>query len=459
MRAALTLCAAAILTLTVVAVPTCADAQAATELGAVPRFQLELSVIDAPFNGENGIPTFPSMEQSLQLSNDFYRLAHWGVLSAWGNGSTTRRTLGGLTITLFDFISMTLPGGMGWLHEEWHRAVMSRREISSYNDIYNLELGAEVIAVSQVSDRKLAQLKAQHPAEFVRLAAAGMEAQIEQNATIERDNFFGGSRLFIEPLLVLNFFSISSYLGACSSKDANDVTDRANEQDGRNVPKRDFTGLDCDAWVYDLHRPREAYAERGEHPSGVGIDRYIRHADLTRDEKHFLRLQYYLSHLNFVDPQIVGFRHFRLPDPLSTGDLFINANVRHYLTSFGYALDLNVLAQRAPYNMALIAHSYFNRDAYRPGLELMLERLPFSIGRRVIYLSPRLLFWLQPRNQDFYTRAVTPGVLARLKASYPIVPWFELFASVEGKTEGWVAGNVYLDANLSARMGASFVVY
>ena len=39
----------------------------------------------------------------------------------------------------------------------------------------------------------------------------------------------------------------------------------------RNIAKRDFVGLDCNAWVYDLFRPNEPYELRGIHPIGNWI--------------------------------------------------------------------------------------------------------------------------------------------------------------------------------------------
>ena len=389
-----------------------------------PRFSLDFSAVDAPFLAENGLLTFPSMEQSLELSNDFYKLGHWGLLSAWGDETIARRVLGGISVAAFDVFSIWLPGGMGWLHEEWHRAVMSRRDVESFNDIYKFDIGSELIAVSHVLDEDLVRFKAEHPAEFVRLPAAGMEAEAEQNFALERENFFRDSRLFIQPLLAINYVSIALYMRTCASTEADASTDESNIADGADVAKRDFTGLDCDGWVYDLHRPREPYADRGVHPSGVGIDRYRRFSDLTATERSFLRLQAGLSLLNFVDPQLFGLRRFSVSDPFGGGELHFNASLRHHLTSFGYTVDLNVLLQRSPYDLVFIIHNYLNDQLYLPGVELELSRFPLALGGAILHVSPRLLLWLQPRAQEFFTSAVRPGALAGLKTSYALTPWF-----------------------------------
>src|SRR6185369_11033773 len=100
------------------------------------------------------------------------------------------------------------------------------------------------------------------------------------------------------------------YVYTSGTSNADGLTDEVNAKEGANVPKRDFTGLDFTAWVYDLHRPDEPYAARGVHPSGVGIDRYIRYSDLSDAEKSYLRLQGYLQVLNLIDPNLFGFTRF-----------------------------------------------------------------------------------------------------------------------------------------------------
>jgi hypothetical protein len=149
---------------------------------------------------------------------------------------------------------------------------MANRGIGSYDDLYKFQLFSEVTAVSHVRDEDLAALKAQHPAEQVRLSQAGIEGNQELIAAIERVSFFQGSpaaHTFILPLLA---FGNWSYMSECDSRHGDELTDRMNGEDGADVQRRDFTGLDCTGWVYDLFTPAEPYSARGVHPSGVGID-------------------------------------------------------------------------------------------------------------------------------------------------------------------------------------------
>ena len=117
-----------------------------------------------------------------------------------------------------------MPLGDAWLHEEWHRAVLGRRGISSFNDVYNLPLFSDSIAVSHVRDAELAQLKQNHPAEFVRLSAAGIEAQYEFNLELEKDRFFSGVRNANGFLLWMNALNSIAYLDTCASAQSDTLT-------------------------------------------------------------------------------------------------------------------------------------------------------------------------------------------------------------------------------------------
>ncbi|MCS5661770.1 MAG: hypothetical protein NZ842_15350, partial [Dehalococcoidia bacterium] len=86
-----------------------------------------------------------------------------------------------------------------------------------------------------------------------------------------------------------------------------------------NIGARDFMGHDFTAWGYDLLRPKGAYQERGIHPSGEGFDRYIKFADLTSDDRIFLRRQAQLQRLNL--------------------------SMVHMLTSSGYTVDTHLFLQ------------------------------------------------------------------------------------------------------------------
>src|SRR6185295_15238755 len=137
-------------------------------------------------------------------------------------------------------------------------------------------------------------------------------------------------------------------------------TDTMNLEDGADVKRRDFTGHDFTAWVYDLHRPDEPYSARGVHPSGVGIDRYIKPSDLSSGEFAYLRRQGRLQLLNLIDPFMFGLHEVTL-DVHGT-PMRMNANIGHLLTSFGRTIDTNIFVARGGAKVMVTMHAYANGE-------------------------------------------------------------------------------------------------
>ncbi|MGE4132611.1 MAG: hypothetical protein AB7F86_13290 [Bdellovibrionales bacterium] len=413
---------------------------------------VELPVVDAPFNFLDDSFVGPSMRQSLALSTGFYETTHRAIM---GDGEKkSGRVWRHFAIAGFDILTTWVPLGSSWLHEEWHRAVMTRRGISSYDDINDFPFGRSLIAVSHVTDDDLVRLKRDHPAEQVRLSAAGMEAQESQNLLIESHQFFHGAPANNRFLLWYNKFGVIGYLATCAGDQADTNTNKQNTDDGSDVGKRDFTGLDCTAWVYDLFRPDEAYATRGTHPSGVGIDRYIRYSDLSEAEKRFLGRQVYLSALNFVDPFLIGYDRFEM----SIGSRTISyvPRLSHQITSFGYVVDAHLMVQFGRHNMHFQLHNGFNDRVYFPGFSLKVIEFPLT-GR--LSLSPSLTIWNQPKRQRYNAKAGELLTAAGLEASYRHSDRLRTFIGVEAKSPGWMAGQVFVDRAWQTMVGARLNVF
>ncbi len=404
---------------------------------------LDFPIYDAPYNNSDGY-TAPSMRQSLAITKDFYQFTHNAIAQRFPERRQARlwATIG------LDFLMTWLPPGDSWLHEEWHRAVMGQYGIDSYNDVYNLPLFADTIAVSHVRDEDLVWLKTHHPADQVRLSAAGLEAQNELVTAMERDAFFFDVRNFNLFLYWSNLANNTFYLATCASRDADSITSDAYESEGRSISKRDFTGLDCNAWVYDLFRPNEPYEARGTHPSGVGIDRYIDWSDLSQAERDFLRRQRNLSLLSFVDPFLFGF-----DDGFRWGNTRVSANLRHYLTSFGYTLDAHVFLAGQSLKTNITAHWYRNKNHGYPGISVEWMNLPLPSSFTRVRVSLLTALWRQPDDQVFDTRKATTGGELAARVDIAFAPPWGFFVEVDGKTEGWVSGSVYLDRNVSGRFG------
>jgi hypothetical protein len=285
------------------------------------------------------------------------------------------------------------------------------------------------------------------------LPAAGIEGEYALGLELEKDAFFFGSGRANGFLLWQCKLGPALYVQSSGTTEADDLTDQANRDDGADVPRRDFTGLDFTAWAYDLFRPHEPYAARGLHPSGVGINRYRRFADLSEEEREFLELQGRLTWLNLVDPQLVGHRAFRIKSPLGGGPLRFNASLGHQLTSFGYAVHANVFLQQSRVNALVVLSAYRNKERSFPALQTQVLRLPIPVGDRTLFVSPRVAAWLQPKDQSVRATQAQAGGLLGVRASLSQPGGFEPYVEIEAKTSGWVSGHVYLESNVSARIG------
>src|SRR5712691_101033 len=103
-----------------------------------PTAIVVVPIVDVPdmYNGRLRLPT---MQQSLDHSSAFHETGTVALQRAFGGHE--RR--GKWAVTLFDLITFNvvpLPLSDIWLHEEWHRAVLSNRRIASHNDVYHLDI-------------------------------------------------------------------------------------------------------------------------------------------------------------------------------------------------------------------------------------------------------------------------------------------------------------------------------
>jgi len=236
-----------------------------------PALKLDLPIFDLPYQidamntvGHGFFSSYanPSMEQSLSITVNIYSSFNFGMKkfydtstmnSIWKNiiyyGGTA---LGDGFLMLFPF------GGYAWMHEEFHRAVMSRHGVNSFNAAYTLEG-----IVNHITDEDLERFKAESPTDFIRMQATGIEAGHLFTDRLQRNNFFYNQNYFSELSYWISAVYIHDYIAG------------KNRMEGRNpnIEERDFTGRDPIAWVYDLFRPNEAYSDRGVHPTGIGINR------------------------------------------------------------------------------------------------------------------------------------------------------------------------------------------
>ncbi|HTW92122.1 MAG TPA: hypothetical protein VMH22_10485 [bacterium] len=420
---------------------------------------VDVPLVELPFNFQSGYYA-PSMAQSIGLTKSFHEAGFHGIdwladrLAGTGHRGASI-AVWGTTAAAFMIYSSYAPPGVTWAHEEFHRAVLWNRGVSSRNSVYSFPFFSDLASVDHVSDSDLVRLKRDFPHDMVRAGEAGYEGQQQLVAAFHEDDFYRGRPQAENLSTLLSWYSDLSnilYVGLCNTSIVDTLTAQTNRADGTNVARRDFIGFDFTAWVYDLFRPDEPYAQRGIHPSGVGIDRYIRRSELTPAERSFLAREFYLSLTSLADPLLVGF------PGIAIGGDSANAYVQHYLTSFGHSINVTLMLKRGESGLAIALLNQQNRVAHFPGLDMRIVNWPVCLGRVRLGLGPRLSLWTQPSGQGFETSRPAPGGLASLRVDWPATRGLHAFAEIEAKTSGWVAGNASLDPNVSARLGIGYLL-
>ncbi|MBN2662964.1 MAG: hypothetical protein JXR68_04885 [Bacteroidales bacterium] len=397
----------------------------------------------------------PSMKQSINLSSSFYNSVYFGISKMninWFNTDFVNYLTESLIETGVILVVEFIPLGDAWLHEEFHRAVLTKNYVNSYNEVNNFPLFKELISVNNVTDNDLVRFKSDNPSDFVRLHAAGIEGEYMLIRNLQSKNIFHNQQhgYFLNSFLwTANSFY---YVFFCHQNDAEETTIEINAQDGSNIPKRDFTGLDFTAWVYDLFKPDEPYSLRGTHPSGVGLNRYIAPSDLTEAEFKYLKKQGFLQLINFASPMILGINN--LPLTIKGNKYVFNFAFRHFLTSFGYDISLDLFLKSEKFNFLVSTHSYSNQQLTLPGIELNIVDYILIDQKFKVLTSTKSMVWLQPENLFFSDKKSKLGGLigADLKIGREKV-FFDL--NFQYKSKGWVAAEVFQSNNFSAGFGLS----
>jgi hypothetical protein len=418
---------------------------------------ISVPLSDLPYGLSGGFES-PSMRQSLLWHAGASQLGTQSIVWLWdGMRPGIGQSIGTwASLVAFNYLSIYMPLGGAWLHEEWHRAVLTRRGKASYDGVYHWDIGGEMIAVDHVSDADLVDLKARHPADFARLMSAGLEAETESSRLMRRNNFFLGHRSGYD---AIEWWSAglngTLYLYACASEELDGELKSANLREPRQS-QRDFTGLDFRAWVHDMRHPEEAYADspRGRpHPLGNGFDRYLLYSDLSPGEVSYLKLQTGLSLLNFVSPQFIGRDWLPGKNPW-TGEGFLwNFGLTHHLAPFGYSVGGDYLVRRGKWSLAFTAQGFVNGETVLPGLGAEVFRYPVSVGTTPVYVTCGATAWMQPEDQSYRTSTPEAGGAVKVGAAVPLRWSLEIFGEADAKTPGFMAGNVYLDAAVQARAG------
>jgi hypothetical protein len=427
------------------------------------KFIIDLPLVDLPANiDHNGLAYkqfSPSMQQSLGISKSIaeaqqyytYRL-FFNPNKKYSTFSTISRSFWfGVTDYCIEVIIGGTPLGTGWTHEEWHRAVMNKNNVGSFNDMNTFPIGKTAVAVSHETDQALAQFKETNNTDFLRMQVAGIEAQYEYIKAVQKDNFYHNLGLKSSISYWTNALNSIFYVQMSSTTEGDELTKNMMAEEAKlgynKTEIRDFTGLDFTGWMYDLSRPYERYANRGYRADG-GINRYRTTADLTPEELGYLHKMGKMQWINIISPTMFFINSINV-----NKNLRLNFAMFHYLTSFGYDAGSNFFVDYKNNKMFFALHNYHNFKNSFWGVEAQLLDKQVYVGATPILLTPSIHFWAQPKDQAFRTSDMQLGAKVELSASTMLSKVWQPYITVSAKTTGWVAGDVYLDNNVSARVG------
>ncbi|OBX25124.1 hypothetical protein A9996_11505 [Gelidibacter algens] len=395
-----------------------------------------------------------SMNQNTEMARNLHGTFYYGHNILWNKllkPTTTKRYVknrifANISSLATDYLLTKLPYGYAYQHEEFHRSVMAVRGIYSYDEVWEFGKGFD-IAVTRVKDEDLINLKKDHPADLVRLSAAGVEGEYAYFQRIKEDNFFDAAGYPSVGLMILGTLHAVNYVNLPLKPRFNRITDSILAHDQNDILARDFTGYDFSAWVYDLHRPYEPYEDRGEWPGGIGIRRPIKGSDLTEEMKDFLREAGTMQYLNFISPFIVGINQLQLNDNFT-----FNFALKSIPTSFGYYSGADLYLKINQRKLLLSLGANRSKNLTLPSIDLAFYDFQPKNNDR-LNLDFKLALWLQPKNQYFFATNSSGGFSALVQPSFQLSKNISIYSDLQYKTKGWQFGNPYLDSNFSARLG------
>ena len=446
-------------------------------LVAVPRLRLDFPLIDANhwknaaytsanFGRPNldGTPGFGDWSMSLVKNPSMYQATEWNQNAmkalAWGSQKLSNElvlpttfvssVVNGVVSELLTGVSGYVLGGFplggGWLHEEYHRAVLATNRVASRDPFDDFYLELDNGSVSNIYDDALRRFKKNDPHSFNRMLVAGGESELVAVRKFQEDNFYHDSHLPTELSAFLYTASVVSYIYTPYDQ-IDSTTVIGNAKDGADVMARDFTGHDYSGWIWHLFKPYVPYDSLGTHPSGVGINRYIGSDRLNDREKRYYDDVKSQVFLNYLSPMLFGFRKIRISE-----NVYGNFALQFQPTSFGTDRELRLYYASGADKFSAALHQYKNYENHFYALELNWVDAAFPQAKNFSFTS-RVMLGTQPDNQEFFTNASQFFGLVSVLANYAVNNTLGAYAQLQAKTAGWVAGDEYLTGMLRLRAG------
>lgn len=420
------------------------------------ELRLNLPVLDLPQN--ISMPYFiPSMDQSFELSYDFYELSFFGIdklgdrifvskTKAYSKGRRISNNIFkyGLGLVFSKYASeLPIPLGV-WAHEEYHRSVLAAKDISSVNGnwLFNRWDGT----VYGISDETLSQTKSDELNQLLYSYVAGVQYEIALNEKVSIRDFYKKRSLPKNALLLYNAYYVYDYFRFSSGALSDSVKILAPPNESKDPVERDYAGADLTAWVYDMFNPSLPYTSRDPFPDGEGVNRRIGFSDLSPEAQSYLEKQKKLSLLNFVNPAIFFVNRIKISNSFS-----FNMFTQYSPTHFGNDIALFIPFKYKNYDLLLNVHNYSNRNSNGMGLGIGLfnYRLTEKIESDITINA-----WNQP--ETFFDNEKLFGGSMGIESRYFFRDNFAAYILVSGKSDGWEMGNPYLHGNLSFQMGVNY---
>lgn len=417
---------------------------------------LASEVIITPFTEAPGPLTWQSRSWGMHTSADVANLLHV---------ATTRSLMRGASALFPDNPDLARGMGLGWVysssvllifsdawaHEEWHRAVLSQADVGSHNGVWHPSSWVDgLIPVFGVSDDDLAALGDDDPALSAWLAASGEALAHHQSERVrwERlgeplgEGMVGLARDAQAPELQVSWATGLAYLLRCRSPSSVTLTERLESLQG-DILERDFTGLDCSAWAYELTTPDESYNDRGVHPSGVGVDRYRHVDDLDEDGRALLGQALGLHLTGLLDPGLWGIRGF---GDSSTRWLVAPSGE---MTPHGTMLHLRVARDTERADVLMDLEQHFAGGGWRPGLQVAARRVPLVDGTTAFGEGG---LRLQPQGLRWDAQASELGAWLQLGVRQRISQEWHVEGAAGGRNRVWIRSLPGLEGGMYGRL-------
>ena len=325
-------------------------------------------------------------------------------------------------------------------HEEGHRSVLTSENIGSVSRPFFNKHG--VAYVQGVTDETLQNLRDTRLPVYIRLHTAGLESDYMLTKETETLISFGQENfktLWIEYYL-RKFQIIQYYMYGLFGAEV-DIKEEPDEL------KRDIVGHDIYGAVRHLYRP------------DMEFHRYTRFAQLTSEEKKFVRTAGWYSLLNLVSPLILGKENFNL-----TENLKFNFGLGYTMVPFGGMIDENMwFTWKGKNNISFYVREYYNKNNWFPAAGIGLEQYPLFSGKVLTDISGHI--WSQPESLSFTTGKSTTGGAIDLTLR---IPFFirtagsfraiSLDAGLIYKTKGFLPEEIIMDEHLGFRIGTSLFI-